>query len=253
MARWAWRQFRREWRQQLMILVLLTLAVAAAVTGSIAADAAAPKADGAQGDAQALARVDAGDRAQAIAAVATLTARFGPVEVVGHSQVSVPGLIKPIDLRAQDPQGIYGHSTLALLAGRYPTAPDEVALSSNVADALGASIGSTVSLDRVTRRVVGRVENPLALSDQFALVAGAAAPSGSTWTVLLGSDHPINESAPGTGEVGHVDLESTSTDRSSVLIVVVAAITVLLGLVGLIAAAGFLVVAHRRQHQLCLV
>ncbi len=31
--RWAWRLFRREWRQQLLVLALLTVAVAAAVAG----------------------------------------------------------------------------------------------------------------------------------------------------------------------------------------------------------------------------
>ena len=34
-ARWAWRLFRREWRQQVLVLVLLTVAVAAAVFGGL--------------------------------------------------------------------------------------------------------------------------------------------------------------------------------------------------------------------------
>ena len=33
MARWAWRLFRREWRQQVLVLVLLIVAVAAMVVG----------------------------------------------------------------------------------------------------------------------------------------------------------------------------------------------------------------------------
>ena len=32
--RWAWRMFRKEWRQQLLVLSLLIVAVAAAVTGA---------------------------------------------------------------------------------------------------------------------------------------------------------------------------------------------------------------------------
>src|SRR5215468_10003715 len=32
--RWAWRLFRREWRQQLLVLALLTVAVAATVIGA---------------------------------------------------------------------------------------------------------------------------------------------------------------------------------------------------------------------------
>jgi putative ABC transport system permease protein len=39
-VRWAWRMFRREWRQQLGVLVLMTVAVAAAVGGAAMASAA---------------------------------------------------------------------------------------------------------------------------------------------------------------------------------------------------------------------
>ena len=36
-VRWAWRLFRREWRQQLLILALITVAVAATIVGSAVA------------------------------------------------------------------------------------------------------------------------------------------------------------------------------------------------------------------------
>jgi putative ABC transport system permease protein len=36
LLRWAWRLFRREWRKQLLLLSLVTLAVAAAVGGTAA-------------------------------------------------------------------------------------------------------------------------------------------------------------------------------------------------------------------------
>ena len=37
MVRWAWRLFRREWRQQFLILAMVTVAVAAVVVGATAA------------------------------------------------------------------------------------------------------------------------------------------------------------------------------------------------------------------------
>src|SRR5580698_10035342 len=37
MLRWAWRLFRREWRQQLLILLLIVVAVAAVVVGAAVA------------------------------------------------------------------------------------------------------------------------------------------------------------------------------------------------------------------------
>src|SRR5580698_101565 len=36
-VRWAWRLFRREWRQQLLILALVVVAVAATIVGSAVA------------------------------------------------------------------------------------------------------------------------------------------------------------------------------------------------------------------------
>src|ERR1700734_1466806 len=36
-VRWAWRLFRREWRQQFLILALITVAVAATIVGSAVA------------------------------------------------------------------------------------------------------------------------------------------------------------------------------------------------------------------------
>ncbi|MGH3123302.1 MAG: hypothetical protein ACRDPF_40075 [Streptosporangiaceae bacterium] len=36
MFRWSWRLFRREWRQQLLVLGLLTVAVAAMIWGASA-------------------------------------------------------------------------------------------------------------------------------------------------------------------------------------------------------------------------
>ena len=46
-VRWAWRLFRREWRQQLLILALIVVAVAATIVGSaIATNNPPPKNSG---------------------------------------------------------------------------------------------------------------------------------------------------------------------------------------------------------------
>ena len=83
----------------------------------------------------------------------------------------MPGVAEPIELRAQDPQGPFGQPMLALLDGRYPKAPDEVALTTGDASLLSAHIGERVELGGVARTVVGTVENPTELDDEFALVA----------------------------------------------------------------------------------
>ena len=42
-VRWAWRMFRREWRQQILVTALLTVAVAAAISSVTVAYNSAPR------------------------------------------------------------------------------------------------------------------------------------------------------------------------------------------------------------------
>ena len=81
----------------------------------------------------------------------------------------MPGVAEPIELRAQDPQGPFGQPMLAVLDGRYPKAPDEVALTERRVTVVGTH--RRVELGGVARTVVGTVENPTELDDEFALVA----------------------------------------------------------------------------------
>src|ERR1700759_2456258 len=55
MVRWAWRLFRREWRQQLLILLLIVVAVAAGVVGAAVAVNTPPPRDAGYGTAHDLA------------------------------------------------------------------------------------------------------------------------------------------------------------------------------------------------------
>src|SRR5262249_42275821 len=131
--------------------------------------------------------IDAGDPARAEATLAAVEHRFGSVEVVRHSPMRVPGLTGSLDVRAQDPHGPYGHTLLALRHGRYPSRAGEVALTAGAAEELDAQVGSTVAIDRTERTVVGIVENPKNLKDEFALLAPDQ--PGTQWTVLIGDLH----------------------------------------------------------------
>jgi putative ABC transport system permease protein len=254
--RWAWRLFRREWRQQLVMLALVTVAVAAAVAGATMAVNATSSGNGQFGDARAVMHLDATDPAPARASVAAARARFGQLEVIGHTAVAVPGSSQPLDLRTQDPHGAYGRPMLALRAGRYPATAGEVALTSREAKLLSARIGAVVDLGGVERTVVGLVENPSDLADQFALVAPAAEPSADSWTVLLGSATPLRGAAPPPQDdpaAAHFKLNVRGDDHKAVVALVLVATTLAMALVCLVAAAGFVVVAQRRQRQLGLL
>ena len=76
---------------------------------------------------------------------------------------------------SQIPRGAYGGELLALRRGSYPAGPGQVAVTDGVAESLRLEIGSTLALDGRRRTVVGIVENPRKLSDEFALVSPSSA------------------------------------------------------------------------------
>ena len=117
-----------------------------------------------------------GRAADLAADVATLRHAFGAIDVIGHSGYSVPGLAKAVDYREQTPHGTFtGQPLLALDRGRYPSGPREAAVTAGTARLLGLRLGGTVALDGDARVIVGIVEDPSDLKDDFVLVVASAA------------------------------------------------------------------------------
>src|SRR5580698_4630535 len=151
MVRWAWRLFRREWRQQLLILLLIVVAVAAVVVGSAVAVNTPPPANAGFGTAHDLAIFNLTPTAKAgkdspsyvAAQTALLEHRFGRVQIIENETFSVPGSTATYQLRSQDPHGPYAAPMLQLLSGSYPTGPDQVALTSKLASELNLLVGDT--------------------------------------------------------------------------------------------------------------
>src|SRR5271170_6238547 len=75
-VRWAWRLFRREWRQQFLILALITVAVAATIVGSAVAMNNPPPKNAGFGTAQDSVSFASYD-AHAASVVESLEHRFG--------------------------------------------------------------------------------------------------------------------------------------------------------------------------------
>lgn len=252
MVRWAWRLFRREWRQQIMVLTLLSVAVTAAVVGVSAGYHSTPPGTGRFGDASQWFTLYAEDDRPLEPRIVQAREWFGTIDVVGHWYLPVPSSAETIELRAQDPHGPYGGPMLRLLAGRYPTAPGEAAVTDEVAADLRVGVGDGLTLGDRTWSVVGLVENPGDLRAEFALVAPAQPEPPEAVTVLTAADparfaqyrarygQPVYELRP-----EHEWVEAAAGVFS------VFAVSMLL--VCLIAAAGFAVVAHRRLRQLGLL
>ncbi len=106
--RWAGRMFRRDWRQQLLVVTLLTVAVTAAIGSITIASNAVPADDSDFGSANLLLTFDGSDPRGLEAGLDAARRSFGTIEVIGHRSVPVPGDVEKVDYRSQTPEGPYG-------------------------------------------------------------------------------------------------------------------------------------------------
>jgi putative ABC transport system permease protein len=261
-VRWSWRLTRRDWRQHVMILVLLSLAVAATVFFSSGAYNIAPAAGRAEfGDAEQILFLVA-DPSPAVVAdwLADGQEAFGTIDPVGHRSVTVPGLLAQLDYRAQAVDGPFSEPILSLVSGRAP-GEGEVAITDGVADLLsldigdviaadGRPVGETLDFDGVARVIVGIVENPSRLDDEFVLLPVSEIASSETVTMLLKTSDDGFQSFRGGDEPIRVALRADVREDVLAGVLMLLACTVLLLLVGLVASASFTVIAQRRLPQL---
>lgn len=255
--RWAVRLFRREWRQQLLSLALLVVAVGATVVGLGVVHNLSPGNVAVFGTASS--RIDIGRTAgpeQLGADIAAARRSFGAVEVITHRDVAVPGSIASVDLRGQAVDGRFSAPTLRLVQGRYPNRSGEVAVSAAAAVAFDLHSGSTWSAARRVWQVVGQVENPADLTEPFVLAGPDDVPAPSRATLLLdatsGQLSAFRAPAGGSVAVASTDVNDPATQRAQSMLVLVLA-TIGLLFVALLSVAGFTVMAQRRLRALGMI
>jgi len=318
--RWALRLYRREWRQQALVLALLTVSVAAAVGLATAAyNTAAVAGNATFGTANHRYTLQDPNLEALDEGIAAAEARFGPVDLIARWSRPIPGSVDTVEIRAHDPNGPYSRPLIALHDGRYPTADSEVALTDGVAELLQAEVGATVRIDQRARTVVGEValtdgvaellqaevgatvridqrartvvgevaltdgvaellqaevgatvridqrartvvgvvENPSDLTEEFALVDPTETGAAESVTILIGGTGAFDEVAAlrdfGDEHLPNADITSRQGDEheaSNAAVAVLGTSTIAMVLVSLIAAAGFVAVAQRRQRQL---
>ncbi len=247
-VRWAWRLFRREWRQQLLILALIMAAVAATIVGSAVATNNPPSANFGFGTAQDAASFTT-DNAHTASVIASLEHRFGRVEVIENETLSVPGSINTYELRAQDPHGPFSGPMLSLVSGRFPSGADQVAVTNGVASAFHLKVGATWRVDGVERQVVGIVENPQSLLDEFALVVPGQVKHPTGVTALF--DAPgvaVNSFGKGVA----VETPASVAQSNPINPETISLVALVLGmlLIALVSIGGFTVLAQRRMRSI---
>jgi putative ABC transport system permease protein len=245
--RWAWRLFRREWRQQLLVLALLAVAVAVTILGTAIAINTPPPLNPGFGTANHLLSIPGTDPHLA-ADIAAIKQRFGTIDVIENQSIAT-GTVNGAELQAQDPSGPYGRPMLSLVAGRYPTGRSEVALSSSAASTFNLRIGDLWHQDGRAWRIVGLVENPQSLLDAFALVAPGQVSAPTQVTILFDATHASVASFHFPSGA-NIEIPSSSPPNPNPAIVVLAIATLGLIFIGLVAVAGFTVMAQRRLRAL---
>ncbi len=246
MIRWAWRLFRREWRQQLLVLALIIVAVAATVVGAAVATTTPPPANAGFGTAQDLATFQppGPDLATQIAA---LERRFGRVDVIENQSIAIPGSINTYDLRAQDPRGPFGQPMLSLVSGHYPTNAGQVAVTAGVAAAFGLKTGDVWHQAGQARRIVGIVENPQSLLAEFALVVPGQVRAPTQVTVLFDA---LGVSPTSLGPNVQSVSSAAAANPFNPETIVLGLATVAMLLIALVGVGGFTVLAQRRLRSL---
>jgi len=253
-ARWARRLLRREWRQQLLVLSLLTVAVAATVVGLGLVTNVQSSDQAYLGSAMTRVDVTSSD-GNADSIIAAVRSQLGNVEVIEDAAVPIPGSTASTDVRAMQRNGHFSSPMLRVASGHYPGA-GEIAMTRSVLTSLSLRVGQTWTALGRSWRIVGVVENPKNLSDAFALVAPGqlAAPTSISFLANSGGGPGANVHVP-SGEVVGIMSNGTSAaarQQSQALAVLLLA-TIGLTFIGLLSVAGFTVMAQRRLRSLGMI
>ena len=254
MARWGWRLFRREWRQQLLVLGLLTVAVAATIWAvGVVTNAQLRNPNWATYGTAAATGTLPGSDPHLAADIAAIQRSWGPADVIENKDITT-GTTQSVYLRAENPHGLYNSPLLGLVSGTYPAGPGQVALTTQVATLYDAHVGGTWQAAGTTWRVTGIAQNPSNLRDEFALVAPGQVVTPGQVVMLLGSSavrHAIGNSGSGPASLAGKPADATvSVPTMSVGAIPPATIVLVVAVVGLVfigllAVAGFSVMAQR--------
>jgi putative ABC transport system permease protein len=254
-VRWGWRLFRREWRQQLLVLGLLTVAVAATIWGaSVVTNTQLPNPNYATLGTAAASVTLPGTDPHLAADIATIQDRWGPADLIENQKIAT-GTTQSVRLRAESPHGHYNSPLVGLVSGTYPAGPGQVALTSQVAALYDARVGGTWRAAGTTWRVTGIVQDPSNLADEFALVAPGQVTHPSQVVMLLGSAAAQQAISGGNGTLpgvpaAAVSFPTGSASKFSPATVVLVVEVLGLVFIGLVSVAGFSVMAQRRLRAL---
>jgi putative ABC transport system permease protein len=243
--------YRREWRQQVLVIALLTFTVSGALLGVSVVYNTPGSLDARFGTADMLIRYGAADPQELSSQIAYTRTQLGTADVIGHRSTTIPGLTRPVEVRAQDPNGPYGATMLRLVSGRYPAAAGEAAATDDVAALMRLHVGGQLTLAERTWSVVGVVENPHDLNDEFVLVSPTGSGPPESVTILgMGPPTRVVVDQKSTGAAIAI---RENDPRDAAATYAFALVVLAMFLVCLVAASAFITLAQRRMRQFGLL
>jgi len=242
---------RREWRQQLLVLALITVATAAASLGVSMAHNSVPSPSDRVGSAthelglfaeQGLGMADSIEAAEAV---------FGTIDVSYAAQGHRAGSTDDYTITDRGESTAFGGETFRLRSGKMPEVAGEAVVARGRAT-LGTDLGDTIEVAGHSFEVVGLGEDPSDLSRSLIVVAPGTVPD-PTAAYLLVEATGEDLDRFGAASSGGYSLDIMAEHDRQRLLSVVAAFglsTVAMLEVILLCAAGFAVIARRRIRQL---
>lgn len=238
--RWGLRLVRTEWREQLLVISLITMGVALSLLFSLFVfHSEPPELNGGTYNFD-------GEPAQVDRLVGALGDDISPFEL---GNTTFDGGLGTVVTKAIDGEQPLHDPWIDLIEGSLPSGPTEVALTDGVRDLVLADIGDTVTLDGATLSVAGIVENPIQLDDEFALLDHRDPAPVEMVTVYRTSlsIEEVEGTAGSIGFMGGIGGNSNQSPPVSIMTNIVTFFAMLL--IGLVASASFGVVARRRVRQ----
>ena len=158
--RWSWRMARRERRSQALVFGMITAAVALSLAAAISVFHIAPP-DQAL-DSRTILTVDGQPDH-----VERFLAELGDVAVIRRGRAAVTGSTARVETLSLDTEHPLTAPLLALIDGELPARPNQIALTDGSAQVLAAGVGDRLRLGGNLFDVVGLVENPTNLGEDF--------------------------------------------------------------------------------------
>lgn len=247
--RWNRRMARREVRQLGVLAFLIAIAVGAGVAATGLAFNLAPPPEQTYGLGGARASVigDAAEQTEAFREA------FDEIGVIESGSVALPGSARRIEVRAQAPDDSFAAPLVDVEQGRWPATTTEVAVTAGVADRLDVDLADRALVGTGAFDVVGIVENPTDLGDDFALVVdlddvGIPVDERTTSYLIDASVGAIEGKS--VGALGVEDPgEGIPPVRTLVAVAISVVVAVAMVQVALLSAAGFAVINRRRTRQ----